>query len=164
MQEAEERLRKESERLQTVLDVTSLLSSNWDVPLVFPRISASIRRVLRQEFASFVLHDPGTGLLVRQAIDFPLGKGLIADMQVVTGRSPAGRSMEERATQVFSKKQLQAFEDEIANGFVAEGLESVCCVPLMRPKGPLGVLVIGSTRENAFLAEDLQLVNHVASQ
>jgi formate hydrogenlyase transcriptional activator len=164
LQETEERLRKESERLQTVLDVTSLLSSNWDVPLVFPKISASIRRVLRQEFASFVLHDPGTGLLVRQAIDFPLGKGLIAAMQVVTGQSPAGRSMEERSTQVFSKKQLQEFEDEIASGFVAEGLESVCCVPLMRPKGPLGVLVIGSTRENAFLAQDLQLVNQVASQ
>jgi hypothetical protein len=31
-------------------DVTSLLSSNWDVAQVFPKVSARLRRVLHQEF------------------------------------------------------------------------------------------------------------------
>ncbi len=164
LREAEERLHRETERMNAVLEVTSLLSSNWDIQQVFLRISATVRRVLRQEFASFVLHDPATGLLVRQAIDFPLGKGMIAAMQVVTRKSPAGLSMEEGSSKIFSKEQLLILEEEVARSFVAEGLESVCCVPLMRPKGPLGVFVVGSTRRDAFLDSDLSLLNQVAAQ
>jgi hypothetical protein len=49
-------LRQETNRLQMLTDVTSLLSSNWDVAQVFPKVSAHLRRVLYQEFATFALH------------------------------------------------------------------------------------------------------------
>jgi len=145
-------------------EVGSLLASNWDVPQVFPQISARIRRVLRQEFASFALHDTGTGLLVQQAIDFPLGKGYVSGSQVTSGNTPAGRSMQERAAIIYSKEQLQSFDAEITKSLVAEGLQSLCCAPLMRPKGPLGVFVLGSTRKDAFQSEDLGVVSQVAAQ
>jgi len=164
IRDAEEKLLRQKERFQAILDVTSLLSSNWDVPQIFPKISARIRRVLRQEFASFVLHDPSTGLLVRQSIDFPLGKGLIAAKQVITGSSPAGRSMQEKTAKIFSKAQLLDFQEDVATSFVDEGLESVCCAPLIRPNGPLGVFVLGSTRQDAFHMDDLNLINQVAAQ
>ena len=47
---------------------------------------------------------------------------------------------------------------------MAEGLKSLCYVPLLRPKGPLGVLVLGSTRADAFKTDDLTLLNQVAAQ
>ncbi|HYM75905.1 MAG TPA: sigma 54-interacting transcriptional regulator [Candidatus Dormibacteraeota bacterium] len=158
------KLRQETRRLRMLSDVTDLLSSNWDIPKVFPKISARIRRLLRQEFASFALHDPGTGLLVHQATDFPLGKGLFSAVQVSTGNTPAGRSIQERAPMVFTKEQLHGFEGEVAKSLLAEGLQSLCCVPLLRPKGPLGVFVLGSTRRDAFQSEDVALVNQVAAQ
>jgi formate hydrogenlyase transcriptional activator len=65
---------------------------------------------------------------------------------------------------IYSKEQLQGFEAEIAKNLVAEGLQSLCCVPLMRPKGPLGVFVLGSTRRDAFHEEDLGLIGQVAAQ
>jgi len=164
LRELEERLRQQAARMQAVLDVTGLLSSNWDVPQLFPQISARLRRVLRQEFASFALHDPGTGLLVHQAVDFPLGKSAISTVQVGTGSSPAGRSMLERTPLIFTKEQLNTFDEEVSKGLLAEGMQSLCCVPLMRPKGPLGVFVLGSTRQDAFRDEDLQLLNLVAAQ
>ncbi len=37
-------------------------------------------------------------------------------------------------------------------------------MPLVRPQGALGVLVLGSTRKNAFQPEDLDLLKQVASQ
>ena len=164
LQKLDGQLREETNRMQVLADVTSLLSSNWDIPQVFPRISAKLRRVLRQEFASFALHDPRTGLLVQQSTDFPLGKGLMATVHVNTGETPAGRSIRERKSMIFSKEQLQAFDDEVAKGLLAEGLQSLCCVPLVRPRGPLGIVVLGSTRPNAFRPEDLELVNQVAAQ
>jgi formate hydrogenlyase transcriptional activator len=65
---------------------------------------------------------------------------------------------------IFSKEQLQSYDDEVAKGLLAEGLQSLCCVPLMRPKGPLGVVVLGSTRPGAFRVEDVSVINQVATQ
>ena len=164
VQELDRQLRHETDRLQMLTDVTSLLSSNWDVTQVFPRVSARLRRVLFQEFATFALHDAGSGLLVYQATDFPLSKGLMPTVQGSASETPVGQSMRERKAMIFSKKQLQGFDDEVAKGLLAEGLQSLCCVPLMRPKGPLGVVVLGSTRPDAFRGEDVGLINQVVTQ
>jgi len=164
VQKLDKQLRQETNRLQMLTDVTSLLSSNWDVAQVFPRVSARLRRVLSQEFATFALHDNGTGLLVYQATDFPLSKGLMPAVQVSPSETPVGESMRERKPMIFSKEQLQGFDDEVARGLLAEGLQSLCCVPFMRPKGPLGVVVLGSTRPGAFRTDDVELINQVATQ
>ena len=164
LQQVGGRLRKEMSRLQMLLDVSTILASNWNLYQVFPQISARIRRVLRQEYAGFELHDASTGLLVRQAEDFPLGKGLLSSLPISPHDSPGGRSLREGTPLIFSKSQIQSFDAEIAKNFLAEGFRSLCCVPLVRPKGALGVLVLGSTRKNAFQPEDLDLLKQVASQ
>ena len=158
------KLRKEMGRLQMLLDISSIMASTSDIHQVFPKVSARIRRVLRHEYAGFELHDAGTGLLIRQAEDFPLGKGLLSAVQISPHNSPGGLALHERAPLIFSKQQMQGFEAEITKNLLAEGLRSLCCVPLLRPKGPLGVLVLGSTRVDAFHPEDLTLLDQVAAQ
>jgi formate hydrogenlyase transcriptional activator len=164
VRDLDDKLRKEMNRLQVLTDINALLSSNWDVPLVFPTVSSHIRRVLQQELASFVLYNPEKHELVRHAIDFPLSKGLIARSPVSAKNNPAETALQKRTSVIFSKKQLQNFRDEITSSLLAEGLQSLCCVPMMRPKGPLGVLILGSTRHNAFHNDDLALLSQVANQ
>ncbi len=164
LRDADRKLHIEMDRLQMLLEVTNILSSNWNVQQVFPRVSARIRRVLHQECATFVSYDPATGLLVRQAVDFPLARGFTDNVQIFASNSPAGRSLHEHTPMIFSTEQLQGFDADITRGVLAEGLRSLCCVPLLRPKGPLGVLVLGSTRKDAFQPEDLTLLNQVAAQ
>jgi transcriptional regulator with PAS, ATPase and Fis domain len=108
IKELDAKLRKEMDRLQSLLDITSLLSSNWDVPALFPAISARIRRVLQQELATFSLYDGETGTLVRQAIDFPLSKGLLSSSPMSAENTPAARSLQERSSIIFTKKELQS--------------------------------------------------------
>lgn len=157
-------LKSKGERLQLLIDVGKLLSSNRDLRHLFPQISARIRRVLQQEYAGFSLHDSKTGLLVRQAEDFPLGKGLTTAVQISASNSPGATSIEARSPLIFNREQLERFNAEIAQRFVAEGMRSLCCVPLLRPAGALGVLVLGSTRTDAFQYQDLELLNQVAAQ
>jgi formate hydrogenlyase transcriptional activator len=164
LHETNKKLDNEVKRLETVLEISRLLSSNWDLPRLFPKISAHIRRVLHQEYASFALHDSSTGLLVRQAMDFPLGKGFTSKLPVAAGDSPSAHALEARVTKIFSKEEIQSFEGELARSFLAEGLQSLCCVPLFRPSGTVGVFVLGSTRKHAFKNEDLNLLEQVASQ
>jgi len=157
-------LRRERERMQMLLDVSAIMASNWNPHHVFPRISARLRRVLRHEYAGFELHDAGTGLLIRQVEDFPLGKGLLSAVPIITSNSPEGLSLREQSPLIFSREQMLAFEAEITKSFLSEGLQSLCCIPLFRPDAPLGVVVLGSTRTNAFHPEDLTLLNQVGAQ
>jgi formate hydrogenlyase transcriptional activator len=163
-QALQETLRKGMERLQMLQEVITLLSSNWELPQVFPGISARIRRVLQQEYASFALHDTNSGLLVRQAMDFPLGKGFVAALHVAATDTLSAHALQNRMPTVFSKEDMQSFEGETAQSFLAEGLQSLCYVPLLRPKGALGLFVLGSTRKEAFRSGDLQLLEQVAAQ
>lgn len=157
-------LRKQMLRLQMLLDVSALLSSNWDVEKIFPRISARIRRVLRQEFASLTLHDADNGILVRRSVDFPFSKGFISDNHAAPLESPAGRALQTRSALMFSAEQMRSFPDPVTDALLTEGIRSLCCVPLLAPTIPLGVLILGSTRSSAFQHEDLALLNQIAIQ
>jgi formate hydrogenlyase transcriptional activator len=164
LQSLNEKLRREMHRLQMLLDVVSLVASNWDVPRAFPKISARIRRVLRQEYASFSLHDASTGLLVCQAIDFPLSKGHVSPTHVAASHSPQAHVLQERSPRIFLRDELRGFEGDTAKSFLEEGIQSLCCIPLVRPKCAVGVLVVGSTRSDAFQTEDLNLLDQIGAQ
>jgi formate hydrogenlyase transcriptional activator len=162
LRDVSETLREEKKRHQVLMEVSRVLSAKWDVRQIFPKISAYLRRVLRQEYAAIVLHDEKSGQLVRQATDFPLRKGALETE--VAAKDPGGKALLERASLIFTRDEMQEFPAGTTDHFLAEGLQSLCCVPLLRPKGALGVLVLGSTREDAFKTDDLTLLNQVAAQ
>ena len=164
LEEVGGKLRKEMARLQMLLDVSKILASNFDLQQVFPQISARIRRLLRHEYAGFELHENNTGFLIRQAEDFPLGRGLLSSVPISPHNSPGGHALREGTSVIFSQSQMQGFEAEITKSFLAEGFQSLCCIPLCRPNRSLGVLVLGSTRVDAFHAVDLTLLDQVGAQ
>jgi formate hydrogenlyase transcriptional activator len=162
-------LKKEKERLQVLLEISRVLAVNWDVEKVFPKISAVLRRVLRHEGASFGLYDEERSVFVRQAVDFPLSKGLFSAAPSTTTGGPQGQAVAERHAITFSKEEIAAFQSEpsvagVAQSLLDEGIKSLCCVPLVRPGGPVGALSLASTRADAFHPEDLSLLNQVGAQ
>jgi formate hydrogenlyase transcriptional activator len=156
-------LRSERKRHQVLTEVSRLLEAKWDAGHIFPRISASLRRVLRQEYAALAVHDDKSGQLIRQAMDFPLGMNLGLGEAISTAHGPGVKVLQERSPLIFSREQLHEFDPGFAATLSAEGLRSLCCVPLLRPKGPRGVLMLASTRADAFKTDDLTLLNQVAA-
>jgi formate hydrogenlyase transcriptional activator len=164
IEDRDRRLRIETNRLEALTEINTLLSSNWDVPQVFPAVSARIRRVLRQEMAGFVGYNAETNEFVQHALDFPLSKGFIAQSPLSALDSPVQQALNRATSLIFSRKELETFQSSMARSLMAEGVQSLCCVPMMRPKKPLGVLVLGSTRPDAFQTDDLNLLTQVANQ
>ena len=74
---------------------------------------------------------------MRQAKDFPFGRGFTSGVHVAASNSPPGDVLQSSVRPSFSKEEMQRFEGETAKNFVAEGIQSLCCVPLLRPKGGL---------------------------
>jgi formate hydrogenlyase transcriptional activator len=157
-------LREEKKRQQVLMEVSRELAAKWDARQIFPKISAYLRRILRQEYAALAVHDEQNGQLVPQAIDFPLRKGEAAHPEINSPKAPGGKALRERRPLIFTKNELREFPADITDQLLAEGLQSLCYVPLLRPKSPLGVLVLGSTRADAFKTDDLMLLNQVAAQ
>ena len=157
-------LKEEKQRQRVLLEVGHVLGTKWDARQVFPKISASLRRVLRQEYAALSVHDEKSGQLVRHAMDFPLGKNLSVGEEISTAKGTGTRVLEGRSSLIFTPDEVHEFDPKVAASLNAEGLRSLCCVPLLRPSGPGGVLVLGSTRANAFKTDDLTLLNQVAAQ
>ena len=157
-----ETLRDEKKRQQVMMEVSRALAAKSDVPQVFPQISAYLRRVLRQEYAALALRDEKSGQLIRQSTDFPLRMGPAASAEINPAKDPGGKALLTREPLIFSKNEMLSFP--ATDHLLAEGLQSLCCVPLLRPKGPLGVLVLGSTRADAFKTDDLTLLSQVAAQ
>jgi formate hydrogenlyase transcriptional activator len=162
-------LKKEKERLQVLLEISRVLAATWEVEKVFPKISAVLRRVLRHEGASFGLYDQEKNVFVRQAVDFPLSKGLFSAAPSITTGGPQGQAVAQRHAITFSKEEIAAFQSEpsvagVAQSLLDEGIKSLCCVPLVRPGGTVGALSLASTRVDAFHPEDLSLLNQVGAQ
>ncbi|MGB6405492.1 MAG: PAS domain-containing protein, partial [Candidatus Sulfotelmatobacter sp.] len=119
-----QRLREEKKRHQVLMEVSRVLAAKWDVRQVFPKISAYLRRVLRQEYAALAVHDEKSGQLVRQAVDFPLRKGPAVDIEISSAKDPHGRALLERAPLIFSKDEMQGFPAGTTDHLLAEGLQA----------------------------------------
>jgi formate hydrogenlyase transcriptional activator len=164
LHDVSENLRQEKKRQQVMLDVSRALAAKGDVRQAFPQISACLRRVLRQEYAALSLHDEKSGRLTRQALDFPLRKGRVEGREVATAVDPHGKALLKRTPLILTRDEMHEFRTGTTDHLLAEGLKSLCCVPLLRPTCPLGVLVLGSTRADAFKTDDLTLLDQVAAQ
>jgi formate hydrogenlyase transcriptional activator len=101
---------------------------------------------------------------VAQAIDFPLAKSPTTAAEIGAAKGPGVKALQERAPLIFGRDEIQGFDPKVAARITSEGLKSLCCVPLFRPEGPLGVLVLGSTRNDAFRTDDLTLLSQVGAQ
>jgi formate hydrogenlyase transcriptional activator len=144
------------QRLKVLLDLTNRVVSKLELPDLLQEISASIRQVMQADAVGVSLPDPETGKLRIYA------KDVLGDQKIV----PAGRGLE-LAEQVFRTRQLvNLTKDEVAAapGVTAVGRKSLCLFPLISRECALGVLGVGSSRENAFTEDDLGFLGQLANQ
>jgi formate hydrogenlyase transcriptional activator len=147
-------------RLELLLDLTSRVVSRLDLRELLREISASIRRVMRCDSVCVTLPDCETGELRLYAIDFPDAKG--------NGYEGMVLSEDEAPTlvRVFRTSQpVGVGEASVADRLaIAEGLKSVCHLPLISRARVLGVLSLASAGENAFVHDDAAVLARVATQ
>lgn len=164
LQNADERLREEKKRQEIMVEVTRTIARGWQPQHTFSKVSAYLRRLLRQEYAALALRDEASGKLVRQAIDFPLAKSAGAGEEISVASASSRKALRQRSPYILGGADIPGSEPQVRDSLMGEGIKSLCCVPLLRLEDPVGVLVLGSTRPNAFRTEDVSLLDQVAAQ
>jgi formate hydrogenlyase transcriptional activator len=158
-------LARQRDRLQVLLEINNLLITSRELPELFRGIVNTLERVIHHDYTSLALLDSQTGLLRIHSLDFP-GKQNIFKPETVVPRdtSPAGRAIAASQPLIARGSELDRFDTEIIHTLRAEGLQAVCCIPLIHHAHTFGTLNLASRRLGAFTPEDVELLQPVAAQ
>ena len=160
-------LQQQNQRLQLLLNLTSRITSNLDLREVLRAISANFREVMRCDGAGIWLPGEEAGTFKLYAFDAPVSKGFAKEELIITlaENDPARRAFE-------TMKPTVATVEEIGwpgggEGYrlaAAEGVKSICFIPLVNRGRALGDLMIVRLTEGTFTAEDVDFLSQAAGQ
>src|SRR6266481_1689773 len=148
-------LARQRDRLQVILEINNLLITSRELPELFRGIVSTLERVIHHDYTSLALLDSQTGLLRIHSLDFP-GKQNIFKAETVVPRdaSPAGRAIAAGQPVIARGSELDRFDTQVIRVLRAEGLQAVCCIPLIHHAHTFGTLNLASRRLDSFTPED----------
>jgi formate hydrogenlyase transcriptional activator len=151
--------RQAQERLELLLDLTNRVISNLELRDVLREVSAQIRRVMQCEGAGVILPNREDGKLQLYALDFPG-----APPHLEEGYEPPPEK-EHVAADVFRTGHPRIVSrEEIPDDIRATDIHSCVHLPMTGRNGMVGVLTLGTRRENAFSEDDLPFLTQVGRQ
>jgi formate hydrogenlyase transcriptional activator len=158
-------LARERDRLQVLLDVNNVLVSTRELPELFRGIVTSLEKVIHHDYTSLALRDSASGLLKIHALDFSSRPGLFEqEVTVPLDTTPSGVCFTTAQPLLARGAELDRFPNEIIRALRADGVQTICCVPLITQGRTLGTLNLASRREDAFPHQDVELLQQVSAQ
>lgn len=161
----QKQLARERDRFRVLLEVNNVLISSRELPELFPGIVSTLERVIHHDYTSLALFDPGSKTLRIYAFYFPSNQNIFRpDTVVPLENTPAGRAMATGRPCLARGSELDHYPSEVVNILRAEGLQAICCVPLIHRDRTFGTLNLASRRLDAFTPADVELFQPVGAQ
>jgi len=154
-----EELRRQNDRLQLLLNLTSRITSSLDLREVLRAIAANIRQVIQADLVTVSLPDAASGKIRVFAMDFPYGKGLIKEDLLVAPSTAVKKAMDTLKPVVLDDGE----SDDCVSGN-AEGIRAQCIIPLVNRDRVLGILCPSRTTETPFVPEDVDFLSRASGQ
>ncbi|MBI2347949.1 MAG: GAF domain-containing protein, partial [Deltaproteobacteria bacterium] len=126
-QSIQQQLKEERDRLSLLLEVNNAVVSTLDLHELLNEVSASLRRLIRHEYASLSLYDPETQRLQIHALDFPASRGLLQEgLWVPVEGTPTGLALTSRQPIFLTRHDIEQFGSDIVRRILGEGLKAGC--------------------------------------
>jgi formate hydrogenlyase transcriptional activator len=159
---AQTALQRKNDRLKLLLEINNTLISNLELRDLLRAISASLRSLMQCDGVSVALPDRDSKELRVYALDFPNSKGVIREeIQIITDDD----SIAARVYRTGEPLSVMAGEPNWGSPRVeAEGLKSLCHIPLAIRGRTLGLLSLARLSPIPFSERDLEFLSMVANQ
>jgi formate hydrogenlyase transcriptional activator len=163
---AQRQLGRERDRLRLLLDVNNAVVAHLDLDEMFGAIGASLARAVPNDGCSLVLYDQETRRFRCHVLHTNGEKKTMEGRVDECASTPSDAAIETRAPVVLSEAGLQAMapRSDLAARLLAQGVKTFCAVPLLARDRVLGTLNAGRRHEDAFTAEEVELLSQVAQQ
>jgi formate hydrogenlyase transcriptional activator len=164
-----ERYRQESlaqrDRLQLLLDVNNQLLAQPDSHAKRLSVVGMARRLVDHDYAALVIWDADANELRIEALTYYDVRGVLEPrVALPLGLAPSSMTFAEQRTRTFTGADVDQFDQSLVPGLAHEQLRSMCCVPLITQRGPLGTLSIGRRSRDGFTTSEVSLIEEVAGQ
>src|SRR5208337_3857153 len=161
----QQQLARERDRLQALLSINNILLSTRDITALFNGIVSSLKPVLQHDYTSLALLDPVTGFLKIHALDMPATLALPrTEFTIPVENSPSGQCFTSGQVLIARGEQLDRYNVDVIRMLRQEGVEAMCCVPLVTHGRALGTINLASRNPQAFSTPDVELLQQVAAQ
>jgi formate hydrogenlyase transcriptional activator len=159
--------RAEGDRLSLLLEIADLFTSRKDVSDLSEAVSDSIAGLIPHEYATFCIYKPPGRLDGGAEVRL-----VVLDGQRHKELEKRALVLGEIAKKAFSQDECLVYGiDDIGktnptvHAMIAPfGLRSLCSLPLKTARGPLGILTVGSRRDDAFGPAEVQVLREVSVQ
>jgi len=163
-QEAQESLRRQNDRLQLLLNLTSRITSNLKLRELLRAIGGNIREVMQCDAVAVSLANASSTTSRLFALDFPGGKGLLQEEDVLTITGAGRRVLDTLKPAMIDHFDPSEVPPELYDKMVGEGVKKICLIPLVHRGRALGVLSIARTTEVSFTQENVEFLTQAAGQ
>ena len=158
-------LARERDRLKVLLEINNLLVSTRDVTALFKGIVSSLKSVVQHDYTSLALLDQVTGLLKIHPLDVPMPTAIpTTEISIPLEGSPAGQAITTSEVLVARTSEIDSFSPDVTKFFKEQGVQVICCVPLITHTRTFGTINFASRDSKAFSTPDVQLLKQVAAQ
>jgi len=157
-------LATERDRLRLRLEINNHVVSKLEIDDLFRSAADSIRSYFGNHLTGFWLLEKNSKHLQSVVLDFPEGKGLLAEIGPTDLAETEYEKLRTRRAEIWSISEIEKIPASIAQSLRAESITSVAVAPLATGSGPLGLLAIGSRKLDAFGQEDLDLLAQISIQ
>jgi len=161
---SQEHLRNARDRARLLLEITNAVISELDLRRLLDAVSQLLKDTVPHHFASIGLWEEQEQRLRRHALSHNSDHRLLEEGRLVSIGSPGDITFRRGETTVFNWEDVLALGEPTVSVMAVEGLRAVCCVPLRTARGAYGVLNVGKTKDEAFAAEEIELLEEVARQ
>jgi len=157
-------LRRQNERLELLLNLSTRITSSLDLREVLRAIAANIREVIHADAVAVSLPDAASGKYRLFAMDFPHGKGVAREELLVTPSGASKKAMDTLKPVVIDARVRNELTPDAYDIATAEGIEALCSIPLVNRGRGLGLLSIFRTTATPFSPEDVDFLNRASGQ
>lgn len=160
---AEETLKKSEERWRTLLEINNAIVTKLNQNELFHAICEALRRVVPFARVALIRYDPATEVLRIAALEGSFrGENFAVGYEV--GQESVSRWVFDHRRPLLRKNLETESQYPTERLLAAEGIRSLCALPLIVREEPSGVLFVASPAKGQYSEDDLSFLQEVANQ
>jgi formate hydrogenlyase transcriptional activator len=152
------------EQYRALLEVSESVASHRDLPALFHDLARRLHRLVTFDFISLTLPDPTRNTTRLHVLESSLPTRIPSGLELPMEEALRQIVWEEQKVLVVPNLEHETRFPRVGELLRAEGVKSFCLLPLTTAQRRVGALGLGSVRESAYDATDLQFLRQVAAQ